>query len=156
MILFRMINHPCSLHQCCASSMLCFRSKLSYEQFAQFLHNIKELNAGRQNRDETLRRVRDIFGYQHQDLFGKQPHVVQHPPRGGSILCRHLGSAHSLIASRGQTHVYPWSFYLSQVSLSSCSTRPLAPSGHELRLLLSESKQDCSLSCWYSLSAYNG
>ncbi|GAX78896.1 hypothetical protein CEUSTIGMA_g6335.t1 [Chlamydomonas eustigma] len=46
------------------------RSKLSYEQFSQFLHNIKELNAGRQNRDDTLRRVRDIFGYQHQDLFG--------------------------------------------------------------------------------------
>eukprot|EP00955_Chlamydomonas_euryale_P067674 359913-Chlamydomonas_euryale.AAC.7 len=45
------------------------RSKLSYEQFSQFLHNIKELNAGRQNRDETLMRVRDIFGYQHQDLF---------------------------------------------------------------------------------------
>lgn len=50
--------------------MYSLRSKLSYEQFAQFLHNIKELNAGRQNRDETLRRVRDIFGYQHQDLFG--------------------------------------------------------------------------------------
>jgi hypothetical protein len=46
------------------------RSKLSYEQFSQFLHNIKELNAGRQNRDETLSRVRDIFGYQHHDLFG--------------------------------------------------------------------------------------
>ncbi|KAG1678977.1 hypothetical protein FOA52_013040 [Chlamydomonas sp. UWO 241] len=45
------------------------RSKLSYEQFSQFLHNIKELNAGRQNRDETLSRVRDIFGYQHHDLF---------------------------------------------------------------------------------------
>ncbi len=52
------------------SFRLPLRSKLSYEQFSQFLHNIKELNAGRQNRDETLRRVKDIFGYQHQDLFG--------------------------------------------------------------------------------------
>ncbi len=46
------------------------RSKLSYEQFSQFLHNIKELNAGRQKREDTLRRVHDIFGYQHQDLYG--------------------------------------------------------------------------------------
>ena len=57
------------------------RSKLSYEQFSQFLHNIKELNAGRQNRDETLRRVRDIFGYQHQDLFGEWS--LCSPRRGG-------------------------------------------------------------------------
>lgn len=46
------------------------RAQLSYEQFSQFLHNIKELNAGRQTRDETLRRARDIFGPTHPDLFG--------------------------------------------------------------------------------------
>ncbi|PNW86830.1 hypothetical protein CHLRE_02g097300v5 [Chlamydomonas reinhardtii] len=38
------------------------RAQLSYEQFSQFLHQIKELNAGRQTREETLRRAKDIFG----------------------------------------------------------------------------------------------
>lgn len=45
------------------------RAQLSYEQFSQFLHNIKELNAGRQSREETLRRARDIFGPAHQDMY---------------------------------------------------------------------------------------
>ncbi|GFR52888.1 hypothetical protein Agub_g15521 [Astrephomene gubernaculifera] len=45
------------------------RAQLSYEQFSQFLHNIKELNAGRQSREETLRRSRDIFGPMHQDMY---------------------------------------------------------------------------------------
>lgn len=46
------------------------RSRLSYEQFNQFLQNIKELNAGRITRDETLRRARDLLGVAHSDLFG--------------------------------------------------------------------------------------
>lgn len=32
------------------------RARLSYEQFSQFLTSIKELNAGRQSREDTLRR----------------------------------------------------------------------------------------------------
>mmetsp|Transcript_37082 Transcript_37082/g.82482 ORF Transcript_37082/g.82482 Transcript_37082/m.82482 type:complete len:292 (-) Transcript_37082:265-1140(-) len=46
------------------------RQRLSYEQFSQFLHLIKELNAGRITRDETLRRAYDILGHTHQDLYG--------------------------------------------------------------------------------------
>ncbi|KAF5830451.1 hypothetical protein DUNSADRAFT_14548 [Dunaliella salina] len=45
------------------------RERLSYEQFSFFLQNIKELNAGRQTRDETLQRAADIFGVQHNDLY---------------------------------------------------------------------------------------
>ena len=45
------------------------RARLNYEAFASFLQNIKELNAGRQSRDETLRRARDIFGAPNGDLY---------------------------------------------------------------------------------------
>ncbi|KAG2500506.1 hypothetical protein HYH03_001283 [Edaphochlamys debaryana] len=45
------------------------RAQLSYEQFSQFLNNIRELNAGRQSREETLRRSRDIFGPTHQEMY---------------------------------------------------------------------------------------
>ncbi|KAL6845486.1 hypothetical protein ACP4OV_024981 [Aristida adscensionis] len=45
------------------------RSRLSYEQFAAFLANIKELNAHRQSREETLRKAGDIFGAENKDLF---------------------------------------------------------------------------------------
>ncbi|GIM09912.1 hypothetical protein Vretimale_13710 [Volvox reticuliferus] len=58
------------------------RAQLSYEQFSQFLHNIKELNAGRQSREETLRRSRDIFGPMHQDMYGMFE----------SLLSRHSGT----------------------------------------------------------------
>lgn len=45
------------------------RSRLSYEQFAAFLANIKELNAHRQSREETLRKADEIFGAENKDLF---------------------------------------------------------------------------------------
>ncbi|XVE52826.1 hypothetical protein DITRI_Ditri02bG0155300 [Diplodiscus trichospermus] len=45
------------------------RSRLSYEQFSAFLANIKELNAQRQTREETLRKAEEIFGIDNKDLF---------------------------------------------------------------------------------------
>ncbi|KAL5229098.1 hypothetical protein ABZP36_017363 [Zizania latifolia] len=45
------------------------RSRLSYEQFAAFLANIKELNAHRQTREETLQKADEIFGSENKDLF---------------------------------------------------------------------------------------
>ncbi|CAN0901964.1 Uncharacterized protein At4g15545 [Linum grandiflorum] len=45
------------------------RSRLSYEQFSAFLANIKELNAQRQTREETLRKAEEIFGTESKDLF---------------------------------------------------------------------------------------
>ncbi|XP_021313341.1 uncharacterized protein At4g15545 isoform X2 [Sorghum bicolor] len=44
-------------------------SRLSYEQFAAFLANIKELNAHRQSREETLRKADEIFGAENKDLL---------------------------------------------------------------------------------------
>ncbi|XP_068654884.1 uncharacterized protein At4g15545 [Aristolochia californica] len=45
------------------------RSRLSYEQFGAFLANIKELNAQRQSREETLRKAEVIFGIENNDLY---------------------------------------------------------------------------------------
>ncbi|CAL4973851.1 unnamed protein product [Urochloa decumbens] len=45
------------------------RNRLSYEQFAAFLANIKDLNAHRQSREETLRKADEIFGAENKDLF---------------------------------------------------------------------------------------
>lgn len=45
------------------------RSRLSYEQFGAFLANIKELNAQRQSREETLRKAEEIFGTDNKDLY---------------------------------------------------------------------------------------
>ncbi|CAD6236589.1 unnamed protein product [Miscanthus lutarioriparius] len=45
------------------------RSRLSYEQFAAFLANIKELNAHRQSREETLRKADEIFGAENKDIL---------------------------------------------------------------------------------------
>ncbi|CAM0882883.1 unnamed protein product [Alopecurus aequalis] len=45
------------------------RSRLSYEQFAAFLANIKELNAHRQSQVETLEKADEIFGAENKDLF---------------------------------------------------------------------------------------
>ncbi|EEC71546.1 hypothetical protein OsI_03885 [Oryza sativa Indica Group] len=45
------------------------RNRLSYEQFAAFLANIKELNAHRQSREETLQKADEIFGSENKDLF---------------------------------------------------------------------------------------
>ncbi|KAF8412748.1 hypothetical protein HHK36_000717 [Tetracentron sinense] len=45
------------------------RSRLSYEQFSAFLANIKELNAQKQSREETLRKAEEIFGTDNKDLY---------------------------------------------------------------------------------------
>ncbi|KAL6998947.1 hypothetical protein U1Q18_000114 [Sarracenia purpurea var. burkii] len=45
------------------------RSRLSYEQFSAFLANIKELNAQKQSREETLRKAEEIFGLDNRDLY---------------------------------------------------------------------------------------
>ncbi|PHT69519.1 hypothetical protein T459_24623 [Capsicum annuum] len=45
------------------------RSRLSYEQFSAFLTNIKELNAQKQSREETLRKAEEIFGMENKDLY---------------------------------------------------------------------------------------
>ncbi|KAL3737429.1 hypothetical protein ACJRO7_026229 [Eucalyptus globulus] len=45
------------------------RTRLSYEQFSAFLANIKELNAQKQTREETLRKAEEIFGTDSKDLY---------------------------------------------------------------------------------------
>ncbi|XP_077253387.1 uncharacterized protein At4g15545-like isoform X2 [Tasmannia lanceolata] len=45
------------------------RCRLSYEQFSAFLANIKELNAHKQSREETLKKTEDIFGIDNKDLY---------------------------------------------------------------------------------------
>jgi len=45
------------------------RLRLTYEQFNQFLTNIKKLNDHAQSRDETLQKAQDIFGTENEDLF---------------------------------------------------------------------------------------
>ncbi|KAL1220579.1 hypothetical protein V5N11_003287 [Cardamine amara subsp. amara] len=45
------------------------RSRLSYEQFGAFLGNVKDLNAHKQTREETLRKAEEIFGADNRDLF---------------------------------------------------------------------------------------
>ncbi|KAL8162100.1 hypothetical protein V2J09_013589 [Rumex salicifolius] len=45
------------------------RSRLSYEQFSAFLANIKDLNAQKQSREETLKKAEDIFGAENKDLY---------------------------------------------------------------------------------------
>ncbi|CAD51827.1 conserved Plasmodium protein, unknown function [Plasmodium reichenowi] len=45
------------------------RSRLSYEQFNQFLSNIKKLNNHQQKREETLKKAQAIFGEANLDLY---------------------------------------------------------------------------------------
>ncbi|KAK6776971.1 hypothetical protein RDI58_023688 [Solanum bulbocastanum] len=45
------------------------RSRLSYEQFSAFLTNIKELNAQKQSREETMKKSEEIFGTENKDLY---------------------------------------------------------------------------------------
>lgn len=45
------------------------RTRLSYEQFSSFLGIIKELNAHRQTKEETLKKAEDIFGSENKDLY---------------------------------------------------------------------------------------
>ncbi|GJN14240.1 hypothetical protein PR202_gb01038 [Eleusine coracana subsp. coracana] len=53
------------------TSVCCYtcRNRLSYEQFSAFLANVKELNANRQTREETLRKADEIFGPENKDLY---------------------------------------------------------------------------------------
>jgi hypothetical protein len=57
---------------CIALCVHC-RSRLSSDQFGLFLQVIKDLNTGRQTRDHTLKRAREIFGISNADLYGKHP-----------------------------------------------------------------------------------
>ncbi|KAL6652031.1 hypothetical protein ACP70R_010956 [Stipagrostis hirtigluma subsp. patula] len=45
------------------------RTRLSYEQFGAFLANIKEFNAQKQSREDTLSKAEEIFGTEHKDLY---------------------------------------------------------------------------------------
>lgn len=45
------------------------RLRLTYEQFNQFLANIKRLNDRAQSRDDTIRKAQEIFGPENDDLF---------------------------------------------------------------------------------------
>ncbi|EUD67967.1 hypothetical protein C922_01579 [Plasmodium inui San Antonio 1] len=45
------------------------RSRLTYEQFNQFLSNIKKLNNHQQKREETLKKAQVIFGETNSDLY---------------------------------------------------------------------------------------
>ncbi|XP_010524523.1 PREDICTED: uncharacterized protein At4g15545-like [Tarenaya hassleriana] len=45
------------------------RSRLSYEQFGAFLGNVKELNAHKQTKEETLGKAEEIFGEENKDLY---------------------------------------------------------------------------------------
>jgi hypothetical protein len=58
------------------------RSRLSYEHFSQFLQNIKELNAHKQTRAETLKKASDIFGDANDDLYKTfETLLVKHLPK---------------------------------------------------------------------------
>lgn len=58
------------------------RARLSYEHFSEFLQNIKELNAHKQTRAETLARADDIFGESNKDLYRTfETLLVKHLPK---------------------------------------------------------------------------
>ena len=58
------------------------RARLSYEKFSQFLSNIKELNAHKQTRQETLARASEIFGDANADLYATfETLLVKHLPK---------------------------------------------------------------------------
>ena len=47
------------------------RTRLSNEAFSKFLQTIKELNGGKQTREETLTKAQKIFGVANSDLYGE-------------------------------------------------------------------------------------
>lgn len=60
------------------------RNCLSYEQFSAFLANIKELNAHKQTREETLMKANGIFGPDNKDLYVAFDGLLsRHLPRQG-------------------------------------------------------------------------
>ncbi|XP_074567648.1 uncharacterized protein At4g15545-like isoform X3 [Curcuma longa] len=54
------------------------RSRLSYEQFAAFLANVKEFNAHRQSSKDTLAKADKIFGTENKDLYLTFQSLVNH------------------------------------------------------------------------------
>ncbi|EKX53296.1 hypothetical protein GUITHDRAFT_101000 [Guillardia theta CCMP2712] len=54
---------------------------LEPEQFREFSANIKRLNAGQQSVDETLERVREIFGEHRPFLFAQLQKLIRQVPR---------------------------------------------------------------------------
>lgn len=54
------------------------RSRLSLEQFSAFLANVKELNAQKQSREETLRKAEVIFGMDNKDLYALFQGLLSH------------------------------------------------------------------------------
>eukprot|EP00793_Prasinoderma_coloniale_P005407 PRCOL_00004815-RA len=60
------------------------RATLANEQFTAFLRNIKELNAHRQTREETLQRAADIFGADNAHLYTAfEGLLTRHMPLAG-------------------------------------------------------------------------
>lgn len=55
----------------CGCMCFAFRARLSYEQFSQFLVAIKDLNAGRTSREDTLGSAKALFGSNNTDLYGE-------------------------------------------------------------------------------------
>lgn len=65
----------------CVVLVFCtLRARLSYEQFSQFLVAIKDLNAGRTSREDTLASAKALFGSNNTDLYGEchQADVGEH------------------------------------------------------------------------------
>ncbi|XP_073125473.1 uncharacterized protein At4g15545-like [Henckelia pumila] len=56
------------------------RTRLSQQQFAAFLGNVKELNYHRQTKEETLRKADEIFGSDNKDLYATFEALIM---RGG-------------------------------------------------------------------------
>ncbi|KZV56307.1 hypothetical protein F511_00304 [Dorcoceras hygrometricum] len=54
------------------------RSHLSLEQFSAFLANVKEFNAQKQTREETLRKAQEIFGTDNKDLYVLFEGLISH------------------------------------------------------------------------------
>lgn len=65
----------------CPPARAC-RARLSYEQFSQFLVAIKELNAGRTSREDTLGAAKALFGPNNLDLYGESVHHDTSAPPG--------------------------------------------------------------------------
>ncbi|PHJ24506.1 hypothetical protein CSUI_001639 [Cystoisospora suis] len=56
------------------------RSRMSYENFNQFLSNIKKLNNQQQDREETLRNAQRLFGEANRDLFEEFKVMINRHP----------------------------------------------------------------------------
>ncbi|XP_031397954.1 uncharacterized protein At4g15545-like isoform X2 [Punica granatum] len=54
------------------------RTRLSHEQFGEFLESVKDFNSHRQNREETLRRAAEIFGTDNSDLYDTFQGLLAH------------------------------------------------------------------------------